>query len=116
MCWEQRRSSVTPTVAPVGAELEALAGCWGQLSQHCRVSSGQLSGTKLLPVPSQAAVLCSSFSSAAAEHLSYKWWGTHRPWRCSRTVEMWHWGTWLVGTVGWVGVGLGELRGLFQPS
>ena len=28
-----------------------------------------------------------------------EWWG-HRPWRCSRTVEMWHWGTWAVGTVG----------------
>jgi len=22
-----------------------------------------------------------------------KWWG-HHPWRCSRNVEMWHWGMW----------------------
>jgi len=28
-----------------------------------------------------------------------RWWG-HCPWRCSRTVEMWHWGTW------WDGLGL----------
>jgi len=34
-----------------------------------------------------------------------RWWG-HHPWRSSRTVEMWHWGTWLVGMVGmgWVGL------------
>jgi len=24
-------------------------------------------------------------------------WRSHRPWRCSRNVEMWHWGTWLSG-------------------
>jgi len=42
-----------------------------------------------------------------------RWWG-HHPWRCSRTMEMWHWGTWSVGMVGWVGVGLDHLRGLFQ--
>jgi len=33
------------------------------------------------------------------------WW-SHHPWRCSGTVWMWHWGTWLVGTVGmgwWLG-------------
>ena len=31
-----------------------------------------------------------------------RWWSLH-PWRCSRTVELWHWGTWAVGTVrvGW---------------
>jgi len=31
-----------------------------------------------------------------------RWWG-HHPWRCSRTVEMWHLGTWLEGIVegGW---------------
>ena len=34
-----------------------------------------------------------------------------------RNVEMWHWGTWLVGNIGgrWL-VGLGDdLGGLFQP-
>jgi len=36
-------------------------------------------------------------------------------WRCSRTMGMWHRGTWAVGMVGWVGVGPGDLRGLFQP-
>jgi len=44
-----------------------------------------------------------------------RWWG-HRPWRCPRAMEMWYWGMWSVGMVGWVGVGLGELGGLFQPS
>ena len=31
------------------------------------------------------------------------WWWSHQPWRCSGTVEMWHWGMWSVGTVrmGW---------------
>ena len=39
----------------------------------------------------------------------------HCPWRCSRTMEMWHWGTWSVGMVG-VGWGwTGDLRHLFQP-
>jgi len=33
-----------------------------------------------------------------------KWWSLC-PWRCSRTVEMWHLGTWSVGMVRWVGVG-----------
>jgi len=28
-----------------------------------------------------------------------RWW-SHHPWRCLRTVEMWHWGTWLVGIMG----------------
>ena len=37
----------------------------------------------------------------------------HHPWRCSRTMEMWHRGMWSVGVVGWVG--LGEFRGLLQP-
>ena len=27
-----------------------------------------------------------------------RWWGD-RPWRCSRNMEMWDWGTWLVGMV-----------------
>ena len=27
-----------------------------------------------------------------------RWW-SHGLWGCSRTVEMWHWGTWLVGVV-----------------
>ena len=37
-------------------------------------------------------------------------------WRCSRNVEMWHWGTWLMGSIDgrWM-VRLGDLRGLFQP-
>ena len=39
-------------------------------------------------------------------------WCSHHPWRCSITVEMWHWGTWSVGMVGWVGVGLDDLSGL----
>ena len=29
-------------------------------------------------------------------------------------MEMWHWGTWLVGRVGWVG--FGDLSDLFQPQ
>lgn len=36
--------------------------------------------------------------------------GVQCPWRCLRTMEMWHWGTWL-----WAGVGLWDLRGLFHP-
>jgi len=30
-------------------------------------------------------------------------WGNHHPWRCVRTMEMWHWGMWSVGIVrmGW---------------
>ena len=43
-------------------------------------------------------------------------WCSHHPWRCSRTVWMWHWGMWSVGMVGWVGVGLGDLRGHFYPE
>mgnify|MGYP001856499587 CR=1 FL=1 len=42
-----------------------------------------------------------------------RWW-SHHPWRCSRTVWMWHWGTWLVGMVGmgwWLGPE--DLSGLF---
>ena len=35
-----------------------------------------------------------------------EWW-SHCPWRCSRTMGMWHWGS--VGMVGWVEVGLGDL-------
>jgi len=31
-----------------------------------------------------------------------------------RNVEMWQWGMLSVGMVGWVGVGLGDLRALFQ--
>ena len=31
-------------------------------------------------------------------------------------MGMWHRGMGAVGTVGWAGVGLGDLRGLFQPS
>ncbi len=31
-------------------------------------------------------------------------------------MEMWHLGTWSVGVVGWVGVGLEDLRGLSQPE
>jgi len=44
--------------------------------------------------------------------LPWQWW-SHHPWRCSRPVEMWHGGTWSVGMVGWIGVGHGDLRGLF---
>jgi len=29
-----------------------------------------------------------------------RWWN-HHPWRCPRTMEMWHWGTWLPWGVGW---------------
>mgnify|MGYP001855700443 CR=1 FL=1 len=39
-----------------------------------------------------------------------EWWGSgtgcprrcwsHRPWRCSGNVWMWHWGTWLMGLMG----------------
>ena len=41
-----------------------------------------------------------------------RWWG-HCHWRCSRAVGTWHWGMWAVGMVGWAGVGLGVLKGLF---
>jgi len=34
--------------------------------------------------------------------------GVPNPWR-------WHLGTWLVGMMGWVGLELGDLGGLFQP-
>ena len=47
--------------------------------------------------------------------LPREWW-CHCLWRRSRTMEMWHWGTWSMGAVGWVGVGLGDLSGLFQPE
>ena len=39
--------------------------------------------------------------------------GVFHPWGCSRTLEMWHLGTRSVGMLGWVGVGLGDLGGLF---
>jgi len=44
-----------------------------------------------------------------------RWW-SHHPWRCSKTVWMWHFRTWFSrhGGVGLM-VGLGDLRGLFQP-
>jgi len=44
-----------------------------------------------------------------------QWWSPH-PWRGSKNVWMWHFGTWFSrrGGVG-VMVGLGDLRGLFQP-
>lgn len=29
------------------------------------------------------------------------------PWGCLRTVDMWHGGMWLMGMVGWGGVGVG---------
>jgi len=38
----------------------------------------------------------------------------HHPWRWSRTVGMWHWGLCSVGMEGWVGLQLGDLRGLFE--
>ena len=41
--------------------------------------------------------------------------GGHHSWRRFRTMEMWHWGMWSVGMVGWAGVRLGDFRGLFQP-
>jgi len=41
--------------------------------------------------------------------------GSHCPWRCSQTMEMWHWGTWSVAMVEWAGVGLDDLSGLSQP-
>ena len=45
-----------------------------------------------------------------------RWWG-HHPWGYSRTVWMWHWGTWLSGHGGHgLMVGLDGLRGLFQPK
>jgi len=45
----------------------------------------------------------------------WQWWSPH-PWRGSKTVWMWHLGTWFSrhGGVGWM-VGLDDLRGLFQP-
>jgi len=58
---------------------------------------------------------------------SGSWWGTgtgcpgrwwsHCPWRCSRNVEMWHWGTWFSGhNGGGLMVELEDISGLFQPS
>ena len=43
-------------------------------------------------------------------------WGSSHPWRGSKTVWMWHLGTWFSrrGGVG-LRVGLDDLRGLFQP-
>jgi len=43
-------------------------------------------------------------------------WGSPHPWRRSKTVRMWHLGTWFSrrGGIG-VTVGLDSLRGLFQP-
>jgi len=40
----------------------------------------------------------------------------HCTWRCLRTMEIWHWGTWAVGVVGGAGVGLHDHRGLYQPQ
>lgn len=40
-----------------------------------------------------------------------EWWD-HHPWRCSRTVGMWHGGS--VGTVGCVGVGMAALTEFFM--
>jgi len=34
----------------------------------------------------------------------------HRHWGCPRAVGIWHWGTWAVGMVGWVGLDLGILE------
>ena len=44
------------------------------------------------------------------------WWQSHHPWRGSKTMKMWHFGTWFSrhGGVG-VTVGLDDLWGLFQP-
>jgi len=44
-----------------------------------------------------------------------EWW-SHHPWGCSRTMEMWYWVTWLVGSISgrWM-VGLDDLWDLFQP-
>jgi len=42
--------------------------------------------------------------------------GSHCPWGCSRSMGIWHWGTWSVGILVWVGVGLGGLRALLQPE
>lgn len=52
---------------------------------------------------------------AEGYRLPGRWWG-HRLWKHSRNTEMWHCGLWFVAMVGWVGVGLGDLRGLFQPE
>jgi len=43
------------------------------------------------------------------------WW-THHPWRCSKNLQTWHFGTWFSrhGGVG-LTVGLGDLTGIFQP-
>jgi len=42
-------------------------------------------------------------------------WGSPHPWRGSDTVGMWHLGTWFSRHTFGVAVGLGDLRGLFQP-
>lgn len=44
------------------------------------------------------------------------WWN-HQLWRALKGVKMWHLGTWLISEHGRAGgmVGLGDLRGLFQP-
>ena len=45
-----------------------------------------------------------------------RWW-SHHPWRCSRSILMWHWGTWLSGEMLVVGgqLDLDDRGGLFQP-
>ena len=37
--------------------------------------------------------------SVVMDRLHGQWW-THCPWRCCRTMEMWHGGMWTVGMVG----------------
>lgn len=50
-----------------------------------------------------------------------QWW-SHRPWKCSNNVWLWHMGSWAGGERGGGGdgaglmVGLHYLRGLFQPN
>jgi len=44
-----------------------------------------------------------------------RWW-SHHPWRCSKNVYMWHFGTWFSRHGGdGLTVGVDDLRGLFQP-
>ena len=53
-------------------------------------------------------------SGDAVAELLREWW-SQCPWRCSRAVEMWHWGMWSLVVMGVVVVGLGALSDLFQP-
>ena len=116
-------------VAGLSLEKGAEHGLWGAAlwikpflgvkKQCCDLKTSVCPGWRLLLPVRKHAKLHDVLQSAGDVQLSHwnelprEWWG-HRPWRCSRAMEMWHWGTWAVGMVGRAGVGHGDLRVLFQ--